>query len=192
MLENLVGDEDAVFLDDDLEYLCRCFVDRGEQERRKVTEAGLIFEILQETAAVARELGAFFFGWESSESTIRYYSGLDPFKFTGFVNGCAMGFIAGHGLRFDESIVAKNDYDARAEIKSRVVDNALVVFYEGRRARRDIPDFALDRHTGRGRRKSRGWDHFFTEGVGPSISPDNYLHRARHIRRDNRLELEQT
>ena len=111
MLENLVPNEDAIFLDDDLEYLCRCFTDRGEANERKVTEAQIIFEIICETAALAREAGAFFFGWESSESTIRYYSGLDPFKFTGFINGCAMGFIAGHGLRFDETIVAKNDYD---------------------------------------------------------------------------------
>jgi hypothetical protein len=111
MLDHLADDEGIIFLDDDLEYLCRCFTDRTEREVRKVTEARLIIEILKQTAAATRELGAFFFGWESSESTIRYYSGLEPFKFTGFVNGCAMGFIAGHGLRFDESIVAKNDYD---------------------------------------------------------------------------------
>lgn len=111
MLDHLVPDEDAIFLDDDLEYLCRCFVEKRDGFERKVTQADLILEILRGTAAIARECGAFFFGWETSESTIRYYSGLDPFKFTGFINGCAMGFIAGHGLRFDESIVAKNDYD---------------------------------------------------------------------------------
>jgi replication-associated recombination protein RarA len=75
--------------------------------------------------------------------------------------------------------------------KSRVVDNALIVFYEGAREKRSIPDFALDRHTQRGRRLHRGWDHFFTEGVGPNIQPDAvYEQRARAIRRDNRLELE--
>jgi hypothetical protein len=111
ILDHLADSEGIIFLDDDLEYLCRCFVDRSEQKGRKVTEARLIKQILRNTAAVARDANAFFFGWESSESTIRYYSGLDPFKFTGFINGCAMGFIAGHGLRFDESIVAKNDYD---------------------------------------------------------------------------------
>lgn len=74
--------------------------------------------------------------------------------------------------------------------KSRVVDNALIVFYEGTRAHPEIPDFALDRHTARGRRKKRGWDHFFTEGVGGKVQPDTYSDRARHIRRDNRLELE--
>jgi replication-associated recombination protein RarA len=74
--------------------------------------------------------------------------------------------------------------------KSREVDHALIVFYEGARERRPIPDFALDRHTQRGRRMGRGWKHFFTEGVGPNIIPDVYQDRAQDIRRDNRLELE--
>jgi TET-Associated Glycosyltransferase len=111
MLDHLADNDGIIFLDDDLEYLCRCFTSRDDKISRKVTEASLIHEIITETAALAAEMGAYFFGWESSESTIRYYSGLDPFAFTGFINGCAMGFIAGHGLRFDESIVAKNDYD---------------------------------------------------------------------------------
>lgn len=75
--------------------------------------------------------------------------------------------------------------------KSRVVDNALIVFYEGEREQREIPDFALDRHTQRGRRLKRGWTHFFTEGVGPNVQPDAiYEKRARAIRRDDKLELE--
>jgi len=40
--------------------------------------------------------------------------------------------------------------------KSRSVDHALVVFYEGERPRREVPDFALDKHTGRGRARKRG------------------------------------
>jgi replication-associated recombination protein RarA len=75
--------------------------------------------------------------------------------------------------------------------KSRAVDNALIVFYEGKRPRLPIPDFALDRHTQRGRRLKRDWEHFFTEGVGTNMLPDPvYEERARAIRRDDRLELE--
>jgi hypothetical protein len=110
MLDHLADRDGVIFLDDDLDSLCRCFVDCSESGERKVTEARLIKQFLISMAALAAEAGAFFFGWESSISTIRYYSGLDPFTFTGFI-GCAMGFIAGHGLRFDEEILAKNDYD---------------------------------------------------------------------------------
>jgi hypothetical protein len=111
MLANLDDGDSIVFLDDDLEYLCRCFCDPSEAAKRKVTDPAMIEAIIAQTAAVAAGCGAYFFGWETSESTIQYYSGLQPFRLSGFINGCAMGFRSGHGLRFDERIVAKNDYD---------------------------------------------------------------------------------
>ncbi|MEQ1861165.1 MAG: hypothetical protein ABMA13_14685 [Chthoniobacteraceae bacterium] len=49
-----------------------------------------------------RDVGAFYFGWEASNGALRYYTGLKPIMLTGYVNGCAMGFLRGHGLRFDE------------------------------------------------------------------------------------------
>lgn len=69
--------------------------------------------------------------------------------------------------------------------KSRMVDNALIVHYEGPRAHRPIPDFALDRHTLAGRALRRGWEHFFTEGTkianeAPLIDP--YASEAPGIR----------
>ena len=45
--------------------------------------------------------------------------------------------------------------------KSRIVDHALMVMYEGERATVEIPDYALDKHTARGRKMGRGHDHFF-------------------------------
>jgi len=111
MFEHCSDEDGIVFLDDDLEYMARCFTDPSESARRKVTDPREIESVIMATFQLAQDLGIYYFGWESSVSTIRYYSGLDPFKFTGFINGCAMGFRAGHGLRFDERIVAKNDYD---------------------------------------------------------------------------------
>jgi replication-associated recombination protein RarA len=48
---------------------------------------------------------------------------------------------------------------ARAN-KSRICDHALMVFYEGDREHREVPDYALDKHTSAGRKKGRGLDHF--------------------------------
>jgi replication-associated recombination protein RarA len=48
--------------------------------------------------------------------------------------------------------------------KSRIVDHALITYY-GNHAKRDIPDYALDKHTGTGRRLGRGVAHFFDEGI---------------------------
>jgi replication-associated recombination protein RarA len=79
--------------------------------------------------------------------------------------------------------------------KNRQVDNALVVFYEGPRPQREIPDFALDRHTMRGRQRGRGWRHFFDEGARlegehQPAAADPYAARAREIRRDAGTQAE--
>lgn len=61
--------------------------------------------------------------------------------------------------------------------KSRIVDNALIQHYaEHDRLRREIPDYAFDKHTQRGRAKKRGVEHFFE--VGAMVHP--YPGEAEH------------
>lgn len=79
---------------------------------------------------------------------------------------------------------------ARAH-KSRIVDHAAMVAYDGDE-RFEIPDYALDRHTKRGRRRGRGIAHFFdvasllaNEGLD-----DPYREEAREIKL--KAETEQT
>lgn len=64
--------------------------------------------------------------------------------------------------------------------KSRIVDHALCYFYNVHE-KREIPDFALDKHTLAGRRKGRGFEHFFTEGIklDKQSLEDPYLERAK-------------
>ena len=76
--------------------------------------------------------------------------------------------------------------------KSRRVDHAGITMYEYERPAREMPDWALDRHTARGRRMGRGNDHFFAVGAvlvdaadGPFSKPkrkDPYIDRARLAR----------
>lgn len=76
--------------------------------------------------------------------------------------------------------------------KSRMVDHALIVHYEGKRERREIPDFALDLHTQRGRARRRGWKHFWEHGaqLAPAAGvADPYESQAREIRQDKQGEL---
>jgi hypothetical protein len=101
-----------VFVDDDILSVQRCFTEPGEPAT--IREPELIESIITNTARLARDVGAYYFGWEASNGALRYYTGLKPFMLTGYVNGCAMGFLRGHGLRFDERIVAKNDFDIAA------------------------------------------------------------------------------
>jgi len=54
---------------------------------------------------------------------------------------------------------------ARAK-KSRVVDHALIYHFEKHaQLKRQVLDWALDKHTVKGRMKGRGWQHFFDEGI---------------------------
>jgi replication-associated recombination protein RarA len=65
-------------------------------------------------------------------------------------------------------------YLARAP-KDRTVDDATTVTYSEAtdpEYRREVPDYALDRHTKRGRQMGRGWDHFFDEGAKIENKPD--------------------
>ncbi len=113
LLDRFRTEESLVFLDDDLTGLCRCFLPPGSGDCT-IRDPALIEEVIQHTAQLARDVGAFYFGWEASNGALRYYTGLKPIMLTGYVNGCAMGFRRGHGLRFDERIVAKNDFDIAA------------------------------------------------------------------------------
>jgi len=75
--------------------------------------------------------------------------------------------------------------------KSRCVDHALILNYEGPLPTREVPDFALDRHTSRGRARRRGWAHFWKEGcVLAAGLPQDYEAEAREIRRDSQTELD--
>ncbi len=69
--------------------------------------------------------------------------------------------------------------------KSRCVDNAAIVYFEGPREERHIPDYALDIHTPQGKAMGRGYEHFFD--VGATLENvvrggDIYWNRAREIR----------
>ena len=68
--------------------------------------------------------------------------------------------------------------------KSRIVDHALMAFYEGRRPELEMPDWALDRHTNRGRRMGRGQQHFFEEGalLSAEAIDDPYKEEGRGAR----------
>lgn len=73
-----------------------------------------------------------------------------------------------------------------------MVDHALIVHYEGERAAREIPDFALDRHTRRGRAAKRSWLHFWEQGAklaNPARLKDPYEKPAQQIRGDQQSDL---
>jgi hypothetical protein len=110
ILDRFKTEDHLLLLDDDLTALAKCFIPPGEKYCHSRDPAH-IAAVIRQTAQLAQELGAYLWGFEANHEAIRYYTGLKPFMLTGYINGCATGFRRGHGLRYDERIVAKNDFD---------------------------------------------------------------------------------
>jgi replication-associated recombination protein RarA len=71
--------------------------------------------------------------------------------------------------------------------KSRIVDDLLVVVYgeiQYEDKKLTIPDYALDKHTLRGKKMGRGWEHFFSEGnrLSNETIENPYTAKAKKIR----------
>jgi len=70
--------------------------------------------------------------------------------------------------------------------KSRIVDDLLNVVYgeiQHEDKKLPVPDYALDMHTSRGRRKGRSYDHFFSEGnkLGNEVLENPYTKKAKEM-----------
>lgn len=68
--------------------------------------------------------------------------------------------------------------------KSRLVVHTLIATYSGDRTKYKIPDYALDMHTGAGRRMGRGIDHFLDEASkleNEAGIPDPHKETVREI-----------
>jgi replication-associated recombination protein RarA len=67
--------------------------------------------------------------------------------------------------------------------KSRIVDHAVCLFHNKREPKPEIPDHALDKHTFRGKKMGRGFDHFFdiAAKLENCTLPDPYQSSARAV-----------
>jgi replication-associated recombination protein RarA len=69
--------------------------------------------------------------------------------------------------------------------KSRLVDDILITVYGNIKNKKqlEIPDYALDMHTMRGKRMGRGYEHFFAEGakLENQAIDDPYEEKAKEI-----------
>jgi hypothetical protein len=66
--------------------------------------------------------------------------------------------------------------------KSRLVDHATIAAFNNLLERRDVPDYAVDKHTQQGTRLGRGCKHFFKQGAqleNRADITDSYESRVR-------------
>ncbi len=83
----------CVMLDDDLNAMCRTFVDKEFDEKFRV-DKDTAYDILQSTAFTAREAGCMMFGFSNTARPVDY-SAMKPLSMTGFAIGGSMGFFEG-------------------------------------------------------------------------------------------------
>lgn len=116
-------EEDCViFLDDDIEALVRCLYSPGEGGVQS-KDPEHITAVLFHTAMLAQGMGAKLFGFAPSARHATMHRVFRPYMVSGFINGTCYGFMRGHGLRFDQRLTAKADYDmsCQAIFKHRYV-----------------------------------------------------------------------
>lgn len=97
---------DVFYLDDDITEMRRVY----DPDQTPHMEAELAYEAIQATAYVARQAGAFLWGFQNY--TMSYaYDVFKPFKTTGYVNGMSHGLFAGSRLNFpDDRYFFGSDY----------------------------------------------------------------------------------
>jgi len=104
-------DADIIFMaDDDIEHLTFMGnADAAGGYYSDIKDPDHVWEVLQNTAHIARDIGTNLFGF-SEIRDLRKFDYIHPFSTRERVNGFAMGIIK-DGQRFDPRLVVKQDYD---------------------------------------------------------------------------------
>lgn len=110
ILDNF-NNEIIFMADDDIDALLYMGGEEGYTGgfREKIKDPDHIWEVLLNTAGIAKELGTNLFGFNEIPD-IRKFDYINPFSTRDRINGFAMGIIK-DGQGFDPRLVVKQDYD---------------------------------------------------------------------------------
>lgn len=96
---------DVLMLDDDITSFRRVYTTSNYVIKNK----RLAWEIIQATAASAKQAGVFLWGFNKNPSPQNYRSH-KPIALTGYITGCATGLLRGSKLYYDGRIRCNEDY----------------------------------------------------------------------------------
>lgn len=99
---------DVLMLDDDLTRFSRLYLEPNSLRTSRVTPQDTL-AIIQQTAYMAKQIGAFVFGF-SSVADARNFKPQRPFRLTGYCNGSSFGLLRGSKVFFHKEAVAVEDY----------------------------------------------------------------------------------
>jgi hypothetical protein len=95
-------------LDDDLDAILRTYIDGSFGMKSKLTPDEA-YEMIQVSAIMAKDIGAYLFGYATSGKPVAYDS-TQPFKLSGFVIGGCVGFLDGFKMVLPKECVGATDY----------------------------------------------------------------------------------
>ena len=101
---------DVMMLDDDLTRFSRLYLEPNSLRSSRVTPEETV-AIIQNTAYMAKQLGAYVFGF-SSVADARNFKPQKPFRLTGYCNGSSFGLLKWSKIFFHKEAVAVEDYFA--------------------------------------------------------------------------------
>lgn len=104
---------EVLMVDDDIKYIGG--FDQGEQ--LKLSE-GEVYHLISEGFRMAKELGTVLWGL-NLQSDREFYREYTPFSFSQVVLGPWMGIIKDPGIRFDERLGLKEDYDYSLQVLNK-------------------------------------------------------------------------
>jgi hypothetical protein len=100
----------CILMDDDLNAMNRCYVDKSFEEGFKVDDPDLAWELIQSTAYVAKQLNCSMFGFSNTARPLDY-SSLKPYYLTGFAIGGSLGFFEDFPMdKLDDACISAQDY----------------------------------------------------------------------------------
>jgi len=101
---------DVMMLDDDLTRFSRLYLEANSLQCSRGTPEETA-SIIEQTAYMAKQLGAFVFGF-SSVADARNFKPQRPFRFSGYCNGSSFGLLKGSQVYFHKEAIAVEDYFA--------------------------------------------------------------------------------
>lgn len=99
--------DDVFMIDDDIKCVQRNFA-FGDQELN-TRDVAKIHDIIESTTNMARDIGAKVFSFSKIRHPMEYH-GFEPISHTGYMNASFCGFLKGHGLRYDLSMIEGEDH----------------------------------------------------------------------------------
>jgi hypothetical protein len=100
----------CILMDDDLNAMNRTYVDKQFDEKQKVEDPDLAYELIQSTAYVAQQMGCMMFGFNNSARPVEYDAN-KPYYMTGFAIGGSLGYFENFPMdKMDDGVISCQDY----------------------------------------------------------------------------------